>query len=66
MPFCGHSEEQVECELCREMVWESDTDLIEGMESDGQGVYRYQIVSCLSCINKNERAEAEGQMLMDE
>lgn len=52
--FCGHMEEQVQCEHCEEMFWESETETLEAVDGDFEsgvtGVYRYLI--CKNCIEK--------------
>lgn len=65
--FCGHMEEQIECEVCHEMVWESDTETIEGVDGDEEsGVCLSSVTICRTCLEKEEAAEAAADALREE
>jgi len=51
--FCEHAEEQVECERCKEMVWESDIEIIEEIDGDESGYHHFQIAMCRRCFEKD-------------
>jgi len=57
--FCGHVEEQIECEACHEMVWESETETLETLAAD---MKPESITICQTCL---EHGAAED-VLADE
>lgn len=52
--LCEHMEDQVQCEHCKEMCWESETEILEELEGDPEsgisGVYEYTI--CKNCMEE--------------
>jgi len=60
--LCSHHEEQIECEGCKNLVWESEAETFGGLDGDEDtGVYEYSITLCKSCIE----AEAEASYAYD-
>jgi hypothetical protein len=56
--LCGHQEEQIECDVCHELVWESEIEHFEGMDGDEEsGVGYYSISMCRACLDKEHMAE---------
>ncbi len=65
--LCGHTEELVECDVCHEMVRESDTETIEGMNGNEEsGVDYFSATICRTCLDKEEAVEAAADALRDE
>jgi len=55
--FCGHREEQIECDICHETVWETDTETFDLVEADREPE---SVTVCQTCI---ERSQAEEDAL---
>lgn len=61
--LCGHREDQIECEVCHEDCWESETETIEWTDSKGE----FNIVTiCRTCIDKDAAADAELTSMREE
>jgi hypothetical protein len=61
--LCGHCEDQIKCEKCGELCWESDIEIISGIDGDqdtGPEPYEYSI--CKECLV----AETHAEMATDE
>ncbi len=60
--FCGHMEEEVQCEHCEEMFWVSETETFEEVDGDFEtgatGIIRYTI--CKNCLEKEAALEANA------
>ena len=50
-PLCGHSEEEVECDQCHNMVWASETEYLNIPEMD------YESTVCRKCIDEADAAD---------
>ena len=55
--FCGHRQEQIECDICHETVWETDTETFDTVDADGDPE---SVTVCQTCI---ERSQAEEDAL---
>lgn len=53
--LCDHEEDQIECDVCKNTVWESDAETFEGIEGDEEsGVYGYSITMCRKCVENQQ------------
>lgn len=57
--LCGHIENLVQCESCKEIVFESDTETIEFFDGDEDGVYGGEYITCRTCLEE-ERSREEA------
>lgn len=65
--LCEHREEQIECDGCHNMVWESDTQTFEGIEGDeDSGAYHYSVTLCNSCYEADAMADMAADALREE
>ncbi len=55
--LCGYMEEQIECDICHETVWETDTKTFDTVDDDGDPE---SVTVCQTCI---ERSQAEEDAL---
>ena len=65
--FCGHMEEQIQCEHCEGMFWESETETFEELEGDAEsgitGVYEHTI--CKNCMEELAAQDAALQAIAE-
>jgi len=65
--LCGHMEEQVQCEHCKEIFWESETETFEELEGDEEsgiiGGDRYTI--CKNCMEELAAEDVALEVLAD-
>ena len=65
--FCGHMEEQVYCEHCKEMFWESETETFEELDGDPEsgmtGVSEHTI--CKNCMEEWSAEDAALEAAAD-
>lgn len=65
--LCAHYEDQIECDRCHNLVWESDTQTFEGIEGDeDSGAYHYSYTICNSCCEAEAMADMAADALRDE
>ena len=52
--FCGHRDELIQCDLCRDEVWKSETEELGDVDPDS-GPYVLQVCqTCLASPNHEE------------
>jgi len=53
--LCGHSEDQIECDQCKELFWESEIECFGGVDGDDEsGMYSYDVTICKGCIEEEQ------------
>lgn len=61
--LCGHYEEQVECGICHEIVFESEAEIIEMLDGDEEsGLHPFHFTVCYSCYKKEEDKAIAAEM----
>lgn len=65
--LCDHQEKQIECDRCRNTVWESETQTFEGIEGDMKsGANYYSAIICNDCCEAEGMADMVADSLRDE